>query len=121
MIASTPLSRSSVGVNDSRFSAMKARTCRLTATMLVEMESSAALWVRICARRLLEFVIRSTIWLLRCPSTVDTLPTSESSDRSSESRSAKVPDSRETPSTAARSSGGVSENVSARVCSDADS
>ncbi len=120
MMASTPLRRSSVDVNDSRFSAMKPRICLLTATMLLEMESSAALWVRICVSNALELVIRSTIWLLRWPNTVDTLPTSDSSDRSCVSRSAKVPERRETPSTAARNSGGVSANVSASVCSDVD-
>ena len=114
------MSLSIAGLIVSRFSAMNPCSCWLSAEMLPEIWSSAALWLSSCTSSALVFAIRLTTWPLRSASTAVDLLALVSSPRSCASRSLRVSENRATPSTAILSSGGVSENVSDNTLSESD-
>ncbi len=99
---------------------MKPCNCALSAEMLPEISSSAALWFCSSASSALVSVTRLTIWLLRSASTLVALSALPSNPRNCASRSFSVSENRATPSIAIFNSGGVSENVADNTRSDSD-
>ncbi len=120
-IARTTLSLSSVGASCARLSSMTFLSRTLTAEMLFAIWSSAPLCIFSWARSAFASLIRLTTWSVRSRSTPVTWFALARSLRRCSSRLLIVALSRVTPSTAWRSSGAVSLNVSLNVASAVDS